>query len=124
MNLFPLRQYIIDQAFTTLPVFVHEMPARVTEGVLVLPKLSGANYDPELPGYYKTGFQVIVRHTGYQEAYAEAMKLFDGLKSEQEIVLPEYTIFYLRPKHLPVSYPRSEGHQVESSVNIDIGFRE
>lgn len=124
MDLMPIRKLIIDQGIVSVPVFVHELPATVEQGVMLRGRPTGARVDPYLPGYFHSGFQTLVRHPQHQPAYIIARRLYDDLWSELEIELPEYTILYMRPKHLPITFPRSQGHEIEVSVNFDIGFRE
>lgn len=123
MNLAPLAEYLEleDIAVAGKDLFLYQMPSTVSVGILLLTPLSGTEIDYYLPGYRKTTFQVIVRHTDHVEgqALAELISATLTLANKQ---LTNMNVNYIRPKHEPVVYPVSEGDFLEFSVNYDANY--
>jgi hypothetical protein len=46
---------------TALPIFKNRMPATVTRGIVVKTPMEGITVDNNLPGFFRTRLQVIVR---------------------------------------------------------------
>lgn len=123
MNLEPIAEYLEAQAAGTtgVDIFVYEMPHGVKSGVALLNSLSGTPIDHELPGYYKAPFQIVVRNPNYQAAEAKATEVMNLLTFERQVI-GTMSFQYLRPNHLPVGYPRSDGDEVEFSINFSSCF--
>lgn len=122
MKLDALAQILIDEGIATAGVdlFIHKMPSNIKVGVLLLNKLSGTPIDFELPGYRRTGFQVIVRHTDYAQGIMLANNVSTALTFKGvESTLGDMLIKHILPKHEPVVFPVSEGDFLEISVNFD-----
>lgn len=99
-------------------IFVHMMPSSVSQGILLLSPLSGVPIDHELPGYRKTSFQAIVRHTSHASGKALAEQMSNAL-SLVNTTLSGYDVKFILPRHEPVVFPVSEGDFLEISVNFE-----
>lgn len=122
MNLEPLAQKLSDDGIATAGVdlFIHNMPSNVTKAVLLLSNLTGTPIDFELPGYRRTSFQAIIRHTDYVQGLALANEVSEALTFKSgESILDTLHIKHILPRHEPVVFPVSEGDFLEISVNFD-----
>jgi hypothetical protein len=99
-------------------IYVNHMPASVTKGILLRQDYLGIQIVPELPGYFKTTFQVILRNPDMQDGADLAERVSAALTQERKVI-GEMTVNYLRPRHKPIPYPASKGDQFEFLVNVD-----
>lgn len=125
MRLEDLAQRLVDAGIGTLAVdlFIYAMPPEVNRGVLLHSGLSADTLSYELPGYRPgASFQLIVRNTTYPDGF----RLIDAAVAAATILRPtmlgSYRINYLRARHDPLVYPRSDGGGLEFSVNFDVNF--
>ena len=102
-------------------LFIHEMPSKVSIGVLLLTPLSGTTINHELPKYRTAGFQVIVRHTDHVNGRLLVDQVMASL-TMANVTLGGLKVNFIRPKHEPVVYPTSEGDFLEFSVNYDANY--
>lgn len=104
-------------------LFVHHMPADTTPGVMLRFYFGGTDIDPELPGYRKTSFQMIVRDSDYARGMALANSISTALNSDttaSAFTIPGITqVNYIRPRSEPFVYPLSAGSQWEFLVTFD-----
>ena len=122
MNLQELANYLSDGGIVTQgkDLFIHNMPAKVDSGVLLRGKLTGTPINHELPGYRRTGFQAVIRHTDYKEGFELAETVSSELTFKGgDTVLGSIVVKHILPKHEPVVFPVSEGDFLEFSVNFD-----
>lgn len=103
---------------TNKNIFVSHMPATVKSGILIRPDYLGTPYDHELPGYYRTSFQVIVRDPGHAEGQTLADKVCVILNKERTVI-GSMQVHYIRPSERPYVYPASEGDYLEFSTYFD-----
>lgn len=101
-------------------LFIAHMPVDAQRGVMLTNDLMGVAIDPELPGYHRASFQVIVRDVAYREGRDRAQRILDLLHTQQRQVLGTWTFNWILARHLPVAFPRSEGNMREFSVNFDV----
>lgn len=99
-------------------IFANFMPAAARKGVLVRQDYLGIQYVPELPGYFKTSFQIIVRNPDYVEGETLAKNVSVTLNQER-VVIGSMQMLYIRPRHKPIVYPASQGDLLEFSVSFD-----
>lgn len=125
MNLYPLAQRLHGLGIGTMgqTLFIRSMPATVTTGILLLSDLSGTQLDYELPGFKRTGFQVIVRHTDYAQGVALMGQVTAALTLLKTTV-GDFYVHWIRPKHEAVVFPTSEGDLLEISVNFEAVYYE
>lgn len=102
-------------------LFINFMPMECKQGILLRSPLSGTPVDFEMPGYYKTRFQVIVR--GHD--YAAAMELMENVMRtlclfEQD--LDDTFVKHMRPATLPVTFPVSVGNFYEINCHFDVCY--
>jgi hypothetical protein len=102
-------------------MFLHTMPPEVNKAVMLRVPLGGTSIDHELRGYFKTSYQLIVRHTQVQPGFDLANSLLKKLFFSEKQLNNIYVKFS-RPKHQPVMYRRSESGNFEFSVNFEICF--
>lgn len=102
-------------------LFINFMPMECKAGILLRSPLAGTDIDHELPGYYKSTFNVIVRGHDYQTAAAKMEQVMKTLCFfETEISGIHYK--YVRPKSLPVTFPVSDGNFYEIQVSFDANY--
>jgi hypothetical protein len=103
-------------------LFINQMPGNCNVGMLLRGAPSGTQIDHELPGLYKTAFQVICRAPDYLDGKDLADDVFHLLNVLETVIGDEHYL-YLRPRHLPISYRPSDGDYVEWSMNFDVCYR-
>ncbi len=120
MKLLPIAEYLQSEGVGIMAksIFINSMPANVKLGVLLKEPFAGTEIDHELPGYRKAVFQVVVRARDYAAGETLIQKVSDTL-TLQEIAMNGLQMKYLRPITEPVSYPITEGNEMEFSVNFD-----
>lgn len=113
----------LDQLATQLTkkVYINSMPSTVTPGVALMGKLSGDLINYELPGYRKTGFQVIVRAVNREVGLQLINEVIGELTFTNREVGDIY-FNYSRPRHDPVEFPAGDSKNIEFSVNFDVCF--
>jgi len=111
----------LDIAPVGVSVFRQTIPAGVSPAVGVFLSLTGIKIDQELPNYHNDSLQLIIRADTYSAAYEIAESFSAALDiGEQEV--GSLHVNYLRPRHLPAVFPRSDGDYYEASVNFDFNF--
>lgn len=123
MNLLPIAQTLEEAGVGVMAetIFINMIPIDCQEGVLLRNKLSGTYIDYELPGYYKTRFQVIVRTKSVPVGEERMAQVFDALTLCEAQVTDMY-IRYLRPVTMPITFPLSKGNLLEISADFEIVF--
>jgi hypothetical protein len=101
-------------------IFVEFMPTK-HKGILLIGSTAGGQIDEELPGYYRGSFQLIVREKDHVKGKELALKAIKALSIQNQQV-GEVKLNYVRARHLPVFYKRSEGGSLEWSVNFDTNY--
>ncbi|MCP1540060.1 minor capsid protein [Methylorubrum extorquens] len=110
-----------------IDIFEDQMPADCRTGVLLKLPLQGIDIDHELPGYFRGKVQAIVRAQKAEDGDRLAKRVMDALtlyrhglvdKEGREVLF----INHMRPKTLPIIYPRSEGNGKEWSINMDASY--
>lgn len=108
-------------------IFIHRMNAEVSQGIMLKMPIAGIPTMPELPGYFKTDFQIIVRAadqlTGDDlAARATAALTFYSRDLTNDDGSFAMQVKQLYPIKLPIIYPRSPGYGTEWSVNMHIDY--
>jgi hypothetical protein len=108
-------------------IYEEEMPADVRAGVLIKLPLQGVPIDHELPGYFRGAVQVIVRAQKVDTGDRLAKQVMDALTLSERTFLDAQGnevmhVNYLRPRTLPIVYPRSDGNGKEWSINLDASY--
>tara|TARA_R110000851_G_C13102760_1_gene569250 strand:- start:33162 stop:33545 length:384 start_codon:yes stop_codon:yes gene_type:complete len=126
MKLEPIAQHLVteDVAEQGVDLFIYNMPSGVEIGILLISSLSGTEIDYELPGFKRTSFQAIVRHTEFVEGRELADLVSSTLTLKNGTMLDNLLVRYIRPRHEPVVYPVSEGDYLEFSINFDAVYIE
>ena len=119
-----LAEYLEGQDAGTigLDLFVHKLPADVKIGVLLKEPIGGTPYDPEMPGYYKIRFEVIVRHFEHEAGIAMANSVWDALFVRRAVTWEDVKVNYVRPLIRPVVFPLSEADQIEYAILVEACF--
>ena len=104
-------------------IYIDEMPATETIGVLLRLPLTGVPINHELPGYYRSQVQAIVRAQKAANGDLLAARVSAALTLTDRSLPaggPESMfVTFLRPRTLPVVYPRSDGNGKEWSISLD-----
>jgi len=131
MDLMPLATLLSDAGLGTLgqtanssavSIYINMMPAEAELAILLRTPLSGTRIDYELPGYYRTEFQVIVRGRSYAAASDLMARVLESLTFLVETQLDSIAIKHCRPRTEPVPFPLSKGNLLEFNVMFDIAF--
>lgn len=124
MWLDPIALFLRAQTITGLPtgeVYIGIIPSDVPVGVALTSAYQGMPVDPELPGYHKGPMQMIVRAKKSLDAENIA-QLASDLLTFEGVQVGDIYVNYIRPRHLPAVFPRSNGDHYEASVNFDLCF--
>ncbi len=123
MNLMPFAEFLESEDLGVMgeSIFINMIPADAPRGILLRNDLAGTLIDYELPGYFKTNFQVIVRSENFAEGEERINAVLAAL-TMRERVLGGMHINYLRPKTEPVVFPLSVGNLLEFATTMDISF--
>lgn len=121
MRVEALAQYLQDNnvGLVGQTIFVNYIPDTVTAAVMLNSGLIRSTIDYELPGYIKTVFQGIVRSQNYDDGYYLIDQICRIL-TVKEVAIGGDWYNYIRPQHLPVSYPISVGNLIEFAVHFDV----
>jgi hypothetical protein len=112
------------QGYTTgrnKDIFIFSMPEQVEKALLLKDHPLGTDYDHELPGYFDTEFQVIVRAKEHAEGEEKAEAVSAALTTLNQTI-GELNVNYIRPRHLPMVFPVSEGDYLEWLLTFDANF--
>ena len=125
MKLMPLLELLqmngLGAAGTDL--FLNMMPSTVTRATMLREPLTGTEINYELPEYYETEFQVIVRSPDYEDGLRLINDVVKAMTLEEEWVEDMY-FRYCRPKAKPVAFPISDGALIEYTVKMCACFNE
>ena len=123
MNLLPLATELQTKKIGTMgkTIFINMLPIDVPVGVLLRNSLNGTEIDYELPGYFRTEFQVIVRASSYPAGEALMEKVFNTLTFNDR-QLGNMHFNYMRPHTEPAVFPLSDGNLLEFSARFDVSF--
>jgi hypothetical protein len=106
-------------------LFLHTMPADCRQGILLKMPLTGVVIDYELPGFFCTKVQAIVRAQSQVAGETLAKQVSAALEIRLRSTLagpPDMLVNWLRPLTLPIVYPRSDGNGLEWSINFEICY--
>jgi minor capsid protein len=125
MKLEYLAQVLQDAGLGTIgtDIFVDYMPAEVTKGVVLKNPLAGTPVDPNLPDYYRTRLQAIVRAptrdvgNELSDRVGKALKMFNRKFYDLNGKLA-MQINHIYPAQLPIVYPYTPGNVIEWSLNF------
>lgn len=102
-------------------IFVNMIPVECPQGILLRNKLTGTPINYELPGYYKSRFQLIVRSGSYLDGKA----LYDQAATAltlNEVQVGAMYVKFSRPLTMPVTFPLSNGNLIEHAADFEIVF--
>lgn len=125
MNLYPIAERLQEFGLGTMAesIFINMIPVECTQGILLRNPLQGTQIDYELPGYFKTRFQLIVRHATYAGGEELINQALDALTANEIQIGPMYVKF-VRPTTKPVVFPLSKGNLLEFATYFEIVFFE
>lgn len=125
MNLMPLAEKLEADGVGVMAdtIFINMIPVDAPQGVLLRNNLRGTEIDYELPGFFKTDFQVIVRASSYTAGEALIQEVFNSLTLSERQLGPLYFKF-MRPRTKPVVFPISKGNLLEFSADFSVCFTE
>lgn len=102
-------------------LFYYSAPAEVEQYVLLMLGGDGIPFDNEVPGYYNTKYQVIVRSASYSEGFALANDVKEALTLYGRKV-DNITFKHSLPRDEPRPYRRNEADIVEFSNYFLVSF--
>lgn len=122
-HLFYLASLIDAEGIATsgVDLYVNTLPADITAGVMLRDPLMGHEIDEGLRGFFSSEFQMIVRDADIDAGHARAEKIAQAL-TVANVGNAEVWISWCRPMTLPISYPRSDGDDIEISIRFRLGF--
>lgn len=109
-------------------IFTDAMDEDVTIGALLRNPLVGVPVDGDLPGYYRTTMQVVVRHTAHDagedlaRAIQRRLTMFNRRFLDPDTNVLLMRVNYLYPAALPIRFPRSVGGGIEWSLNFKASY--
>jgi hypothetical protein len=123
MNLMPLADRLQASGLGTQGknIFLNMMPSEAESAILLRNPLSGTKINYELPAYFRTQFQLIVRGSNYVAALAVMNQAIAAL-TMTNFQLETLYFNYSRPHADPVSFPLSKGNLIEFNVMFDVNF--
>lgn len=104
-------------------IFVGHMPSECQKGILLKDPLVGTPADPNLPGYYKSKLQLVVRAPTRFEGdniakeVGKAMTIYNREFFDLDGNL-ELKVNHIYPAQLPIVYPYTPGNTIEWSLNF------
>lgn len=102
-------------------LFVNSMPADVHSGVMLRDPLNGADLDEGMGDYVKHEFQVIVRNPDPEAAWQLAKAIGEVLRVDSHSSTDVF-ILKMAPLSLPVSYPKMDSDEMETSLRMRVAF--
>lgn len=124
MNLMPLANRLVA-AGVGRPgesLFIEHMPGSTERAILLRNPLSGTRINYELPGYYRTEFQLIARCRTYPDGELLMRQALAALTLLVETAVEDHLFQFCRPRTEPVAFPLSQGNLLEWSVMFDVAF--
>ena len=125
MKLMPLANLLEAAALGVKgdTLFLDMMPAEAEQAILLRNPLTGTKINHELPGFFQTEFQVIVRSPAglYDNGEALIEKVVAALTLSFTQV-EDHRFNYCRPRTEPVAFPLSKGNLLEFNVMFDCCF--
>ena len=121
MNLMPLVDLLATNqvGIKGENLFINMLPPDSLNAILVRNTLAGTKIDYELPKYFRTEFQLIVRGTDYTATSNLIAQAVTALTLVETQVENQY-FKYCRPSTEPTSYPISKGDLIEFNVVFDV----
>ena len=100
-------------------LFINQAPNKPATLGLIRDNAGGIEINGEMNTERSGTFQFVIRTDHYEEGYVSAKELSD-LLTVSNVVMGNYLVKQLRPKHEPISYQISEANLYEISVNFSI----
>ena len=124
MDLYPIQDFVETNTSLTIGVdlFVFSIPHGIDKGVLLTREVSETRVDHEIPGRSQSRFQVIVRDPDHETGKALAYELYWLLWIREFTDWTDFCTNYIRPRHEPVAFRRSDGDVIEWSINYETDF--
>jgi len=104
-------------------IFIGTLPADVNRGIMLKDPLLGHAVNEELPDWYQTNFQIIIRDPDEQVGSERAEAIFEIL-FQNHVETTDLTVVKMFPRTKPIMYPRNDADQVEFSMLVRIHFGE
>ena len=94
------------------------MPAECTYGVMMRNKPGGTPINYELPGYYRSKYQLIVRAVDDTAAETLMKAVLESL-TVSETVIDTLDIRFMRPMTRPAMFTLSKGNLLELACDME-----
>jgi hypothetical protein len=102
-------------------LFVGTIPADAKRAVMLRDPLVGAPIDDAMKGFTSLEFQVVIRDPDPDAAYAKGLAISKVLKVSY-VEQPDIYIRSMRATTLPISYPRGDADEIETSLRVFVAF--
>lgn len=102
-------------------LFVGTLPSDVARGAMLIDSLTGHDIDEGLRGFFPSDCQLIVRDPDPQSGYERALALSNAITIANQSNA-DVEVIWCRPMTLPITYPRGDADDIETSVRFRIGF--
>jgi hypothetical protein len=127
MNMMPLADRLesLGLGLKGTTLFIHMLPTETGNAILLRSPLSGTRINHELPGYYRSEFQLIVRTPAadYEAGQALVSQVVAALTLTDTQIGPQF-FNYCRPRTQPITFPLSKGNLLEISLTFEVNFIE
>jgi len=97
------------------------MSETIVDGILLKDAIFGTEIDHEIPNYYVSDFRVIVRSKEHAEGEDKAEAVSAALTVLNQTI-GTLGVNFIRPRHVPMVFPVSEGDYLEWLVTFDASF--
>lgn len=102
-------------------LFINTIPAEVPAGIMLREPFTGAAVDDGMAGFFNTEFQVIVRGPDPEAAYRRCEDISTALRVNR-LTIDNIEISWMKPKTLPIMYPKGNADDTETSCRISVGY--
>lgn len=121
MDLTPLVQHLENEGLGTIgqDLFRNNMPASVNEGLVVVTQMP-IIIDSYL-GTCKGSFQIIARASDYDTPRLKMTEVMIAMNG-QGAIHGDMLFHFIKARNEPMIFPKSEGDQIEASVNFDFVY--
>jgi hypothetical protein len=104
-------------------LFVYQIPANCSIGIVVRAPVEGVPYNGYIPGYLVGSYQVIVRDVDFEDGSRRAdqiMSLLTFSNRDFDLVEKQVHVNHSIPRTHPIVYPRMDNNQMEWSITFDL----
>lgn len=123
MNLMPFADLLESAGYGMkgTDIFINSMPVEANDSILLRQKLTGTPINYDLPGYFRTRFNLVIRSHSYESGETLIKSVTKSL-TVSNLQLDELYLNFSRPTHQPVAFPLSKGNNLEFQVEFEVCY--